>query len=179
MEDPVIYATNLPGEMESEYVRPLNRENYHAVIEASCLVPFAMGPPLQPEDVNTGSNDTDRESVFIDGGYTLKMPMALFEEDPRFRALALWTRADKTVVFCCDPAGLLWENSSRIRSLNTVPCVLKEIEENRLLIVYPDHKVEAGFLCTDNRVIMRTFHRGRAQAHRLLNSERVRRFFDI
>jgi predicted acylesterase/phospholipase RssA len=177
-EDPVIYATNLPGEMESEYVRPLKRENYHAVLEASCLVPFAMGAALQPEDVDPGSNDTDRGSVFIDGGYTLKMPMALFEEDPRFRELALWTRADKTVIFCCDPAGLLWENSSRIRSLNTFPGVLKEIEENRLLIVYPNHKVEAGFLCTDNRVIMRTFHRGREQAQRLLNSEMVLRFFD-
>lgn len=178
IEDPVIFATNLPEKFESEYVRPLMRGNYHAVIEASCLVPFAMGTPLKPEDVNAGQNEKDCESVFIDGGYSLKMPMKLFEEDPRFRELAHWTRADKTVIFCCDPAGLLWENSSRMRSLNTLPGVVKALEEKRLLIVSPDHKVEAGFLCTDNRKIMRTFHRGQEQGKRLLKSENVRRFFN-
>lgn len=178
IEDPVIFATNLPAEMESDYVRPLTRENYHAVIEASCLVPFAMGVPLQPEDVDAGSRSRDREAVFIDGGYSIKMPMAMFEEDPRFEELAHWAGADKTIIFCCDPVGHLWETSARLRCLDTYSGVVKALEENRLLIVYPDHKVEAGFLCTDNPTIMRTFSRGREQAQRLLKSDRVRRFFD-
>ena len=44
--DPVVFATNLPDTLHSEFVRPLTRHNYHCVIEASCLVPLAMGPPL-------------------------------------------------------------------------------------------------------------------------------------
>lgn len=177
-EDPVIFATNLPEGFGSEHVRPLTRENCHAVIEASCLVPFAMGAPLRPKDVNTNSFPSDRRAVFIDGGYTLKMPMALFEEDPRFRELARWARADKTVVFCCDPDGRLWESSARLRCLNSLPAVAAALAQGRLLVIHPDHKVEAGFLCTDNPAIMRTFNRGREQAQRLLQSDRVRRFFN-
>jgi len=178
IEDPVIFATNLPEELESEYVRPLTRENYHAVIEASCLVPLAMGLPLYPHEVHTGACEGDHRAVFIDGSYTLKMPMGLFEEDPRFQGLAQWARADKAIVFCCDPSGQLWEDTTRLRCINTLPGVERAIVENRLLIVYPDHKVEAGFLCTDNPTIMRTFHRGQEQAQRMLQSDRVRRFLD-
>jgi len=178
MEDPVIFATNLPRDLESEHVRLLDRGNFRSVVEASCLVPLAMGSPLDPEDVYAGSFTQDRRSVFLDGGYTLKMPMGIFEEDPRFRKLARWTSADKTIVFCCDPAGYLWETSARLRNLNTYPGVVEALLENRLLIVHPDHKVEAGFLCLDNPAIMRTFDRGREQAQRLLQSDRVRRFFN-
>ncbi len=177
-EDPVIFATNLPAEIESDFVRSLTRENYHGVIEASCLVPFAMGSPLRPEDVDAGFHEQDREAVFIDGGYSIKMPMAMFVEDPRFVELARWAEADKTIVFCCDPDGHLWETSARLRCLDTYPGVVKALGENRLLVVYPDHKVEAGFLCTDNPTIMRTFSRGREQAQQLLKSDNLRRFFD-
>jgi hypothetical protein len=178
-EDPVIFATNLPGEMCSEYVRPLTRENYHAVIEASCLVPLAMGMPLLPKDLNQGSLAGDRGSVFLDGGFALKMPMRLFNEDPRFKDLGSWTSADKTIVFCCDPEGLLWESSARLRSLNAWPEVAEAVRKNRLFIIRPDHKVEAGFLCMDHATTMRTFGRGREQALRLLRSDPVRRFFNL
>jgi hypothetical protein len=179
IEDPIIYALNLPPELRSEYVRPLTRSNYHAVIEASCLVPLAMGSPLLPEQLENDSHAGDHETVFMDGGYALKMPMRLFEEDPRFHNLAHWASADKTIIFCCDPKGCLWETSARLHQLNTLPGVIKAISENRLLIVCPDHKVEAGFLCMDHATTMRTFHRGQEQAERLLRSEKVRRFFDI
>ena len=46
--DPVVFATNLPEDLHSEFVRPLTRANYWYVMEASCLVPIAMGPPLTP-----------------------------------------------------------------------------------------------------------------------------------
>jgi predicted acylesterase/phospholipase RssA len=177
-EDTVIFATNLPEALHSEYARPLIRANYHAVIEASCLVPLAMGPPIASEDMNAGSNEDDGSTVFIDGGYTVKMPMGMFEEDPRFRDLAQWAKADKTIIFCCDPGGFLWENSTRLRCLNDFPSVAKALLDNRLLVVYPDHKVEAGFLCLDNPAIMRTFNRGREQGQRLLQSERIRKFFN-
>ena len=103
--------------------------------------------------------------------------MGLFDEDPRFQLLAGWAAADRTVVFCCDPGGSLWENSMRLRRLNALPNIARAIEEGRLLVLYPDHKVEAGFLCTDNATIMSTFERGREQGRRLLQSESVRRFF--
>jgi predicted acylesterase/phospholipase RssA len=177
-EDPVVYALNLPEELHSEYVRPLTRENYHAVIEASCLVPGAMGPPPAPEKVAMTRYPGDTGAVFIDGGYALKMPMRLFDEDARFTALAGWAAADKTIIFCCDPDGYLWETSSRLRELNSYPAVARAIEENRLLVISPDHKIEAGFLCMDNDVAMRTFTRGREQAERLLASDSVRRFFE-
>jgi hypothetical protein len=178
IEDPVIFATNLPQGLHSEYVRSLTRVNFRSVVEASCLVPFAMGVPLKPEDVNAEPKEQDRGAVYLDGGYSLKMPMAMFGEDPRFRKLAHWARADKTIVFCCDPAGHLWETSARLRRLNIFPGVARAIRGNRLLIVYPDHKVEAGFLCLDNPTIMRTFNRGRDQAQRLLKTDRVRRFLN-
>jgi len=54
---------------------------------------------------------------------------------------------------------------------------MKALGENRLLVIHPDHKIEAGFLCHDNSVIMRPFHRGQDQGDRLLKSERVKRFF--
>jgi hypothetical protein len=179
VEDPVVFALNLPDELRSEYVRPLTRGNYHSVIEASCLIPVAMGTPLSPEKLNEHSFPGDSNSVFMDGGYTLKMPMRLFEEDPRFQALGKWTNADKTIIFCCDPKGYLWETSARLHNLNTHPAVRKSIGENRMLVIYPDHRVEAGFLCMDNAVVMRTFDRGREQAQRLLRSDTVRRFFEF
>ncbi len=178
-EDPVIFALNLPPELRSEFVRPLTRRNYHSVIEASCLIPMAMGAPLLPENIDANPPAEDRHSVFIDGGYALKMPVRLFEEDPRFQRFANRIAADKTIIFCCDPKGQLWETSSRFFSLNTFPSVAKAIEENRLLVISPDHKVEAGFLCMDHATTMRTFTRGREQAERLLKSENVRRFFDV
>lgn len=177
-EDPVVFALNLPDRLRSEYVRPLTRNNYHSVIEASCLVPVAMGAPLLPENMEDPPPVADRNAVFIDGGYALKMPMRLFEEDPRFRGLADWISADKTIIFCCDPEGCLWETSSRRRQLNSFPSVAQAVREHRLLIISPDHKVEAGFLCMDNAAVMRTFQRGREQALRLLASDTVRRFFE-
>ncbi len=177
-EEPVLFATNLPAGLRSEYIRPLTPGNYHAVIEASCLVPVAMGPPLLPRELQADTPDSDGPSVFMDGGYALKMPMRLFEEDARFQALARWVSADKTIIFCCDPAGMLWETSSRLRSLNNFPSVTEALCGNRLLVISPDHKVEAGFLCTDNAVAMRTFQRGQEQAQCLLRSENVRRFFE-
>jgi hypothetical protein len=178
VEDPVIFAGNLPEELRSEFVRPLTRANYHAVIEASCLVPLAMGKPLPPEKLNGNPYAEDRRAVFLDGGYALKMPMRVFAEDPRFQSLAQYAASDKTIIFCCDPHGRLWETSARLRCLNSLPSVQKSLNENRLLIIHPDHKVEAGFLCMDPAVTMRTFQRGRDQAERLLRSEKILRFFD-
>jgi hypothetical protein len=178
LEDPVIFALNLPPGLASEYIRPLTRNNFYAAIEASCLVPLAMGSPLPPEDMNAGQHSSDHGAVFIDGGYALKMPMRIFEEDSRFQGLAHWIAADKTIIFCCDPKGCLWETSARLRPLNGFPSVARALNENRLLIISPDHNVEAGFLCMDHATTMRTFHRGREQAERLLRSDRVRGFFD-
>jgi len=185
IEDPVIFATNLPEEMRTEFVRPLTRVNYHRVIEASCIVPLAMGPAIAPQELSSGripdykaEYAADQFAVFVDGGYSLKMPMGMFAEDVRFQNLASWAAADKTIIFCCDPKGGLWENSSRLRRLNDHPKVVKAEAADRLLVVYPDHNVEAGFLCLDNDIIMRTFERGRDQGRRLLNSAAVRRFFE-
>ena len=180
-EDPVVFSLNLPEHLHSEYVRPLTRANYHRVIEASCLIPGAMGAPLEANDV-TGSSEQyqgDRTAVFIDGGYALKMPMRIFSEDARFHSLDEWLAVDKTIVFCCDPGGSLWETSSRLLLLNAMPDVRRALEEDRLLIIRPDHKVEAGFLCTDNATVLRTFERGREQARRLLASSRILRFFGL
>ena len=178
-EDPVIFALNLPEELRSEYIRPLTRSNYHSVIEASCLVPLAMGSPLPPETVDEEPHAGDHQSVFMDGSYAFKMPMRFFEQDPRFQSLANWVAAGKTIIFCCDPKGLLWETSSRLSCLNDFPSVAQALEENRLLVISPDHKVEAGFLCLDNAIAMRTFRRGQEQAERLLHSDKVRRFFEV
>jgi hypothetical protein len=178
LEDPVIFVLNLPDDLRSEYVRPLTRANYHAAIEASCLIPLAMGTPLLPNDLDSEYHSPDSDSVFVDGGYALKMPMRLFAEDPRFQALGRWARADKTVIFCCDPHGFLWETSARLHCLNSHPAVSDAIRENRLLVIHPNHRVEAGFLCLDHATTMRTFHRGQDQAHGLLRSEKVRRFFE-
>jgi hypothetical protein len=176
-EEPVVFALNLPEELHSEHVRPLTRKNYHAVIEASCLVPIAMGKPLPPEAFGTDLHPGDQNSAFIDGGYSLKMPMRLFEQDSRFAALGRWAHADKTIVFCCDPSGSLWETSSRLHRLNSLPSILQAEAENRFLLVHPDHNVEAGFLCMDNDTVMRTFRRGQEQARRLLRSDIVLNFF--
>jgi hypothetical protein len=182
--EPVIFATHLPRELWSEYVRPITRNNYHEVLEASCLVPLAMGSPLLPGQVNNGLGSAsidnyteDVRAVFMDGGFTLKMPMAIFEEDTRFQALARWVSADRIVIFCCDPKGNLWETSSRLRRLNGFPCVIRAVQEGRLLTIYPDHRIKAGALCHDNDVTMRAFHRGQEQGDRLLKSERVKGFF--
>jgi hypothetical protein len=177
LEAPVIFATNLPGPLHSEWVRPLERENVHRVLEASCLVPLAMGAPIPACDMSDEVEwPGDRDAVFMDGGFTAKMPMALFAEDARFGPVARWARARKTIIFCCDPAGNLWETSSRLRRLNDHPHVRQAIEEGTLLVVHPDHAIEAGFLCTDNATIMRTFRRGQEQGDRLLRSEAVRAF---
>ena len=45
-------------------------------------------------------------------------------------------------------------------------------------MIGPDHSVEAGFLCYDNAVIMRTFRRGQEQAERLLRSGSFQRFLE-
>jgi hypothetical protein len=180
-EDPVVFATPLPPAMRTEFVRPLTRWNYYSVIEASCLVPLAMGWPLRQEQLNDGNPDRfggDANAVFLDGGFAMKMPMALFEEDKRFRDLAEWARADKTVVFCCDPKGRLWETSARLRLLNEEPATGEALRNQRLLVICPDHSVEAGFLCYDNTVIMRTFRRGQEQAERLLRSGSFQRFLE-
>jgi len=178
VEDPIVFALNLPDRLRSEYVRPLTRANYHRVIEASCLIPVAMGTALKPQDLTDPTTD-DNGAAFIDGGYAIKMPMRLFSDDPRLQPLATWASTDKTIIFCCDPHGNLWETSSRLLRLNDSPDVARAVQENRLLVIYPDHKVEAGFLCRDNAVTMRTFERGREQALRLLNSDAVQRFFDL
>ena len=140
---------------------------------------MAMGAPIAPEDLDQTSYALDSRSVFMDGGYALKMPMRLFEQDPRFQVLGNWVRADKTIVFCCDPNGSLWETSARLDRLNAFPSVSNTLSGNRLLIIHPDHKIEAGFLCMDNATTMRTFRRGQEQAHRLLSSEKIRRFFEL
>jgi hypothetical protein len=184
-EEPVVFATHLPEELQSEWVRPLTPENYHSVIEASCLVPVAMGWPLLPEKVNAQklsgelrTYDGDCQAVFIDGGFTMKMPMGLFDTDIRFLPLARWTAVDKIMVFCCDPTGNLWETSSRLNRLNDSASVIAALREGRLFIISPDHKVEAGFLCYDNAVTMRTFCRGQEQAERLLRSDKMRSFMN-
>ena len=179
LEDPVIFATPLPAALHTEFVRPLTRANYHAVIEASCLVPLAMGSPLNPEQVNTSNPQrygADANAVFLDGSFAMKMPMALFEEDSRFHGLADWARADKTVVFCCDPKGRLWETSTRLRLLNGERSIRQGLQDGRLLVVSPDHPVEASFLCHDNSVIMRTFRRGQEQGERLIRFGSFPRF---
>jgi len=177
--DPVVFATPLPAALQSDVVRPLTRANYHSVIEASCTVPIAMGPALPPSLLAGGDGTEypgDHEAIFVDGGYALKMPMAVFDDDPRFQALGRWAAADRTVIFCCDPKGRLWETSLRLRTINDHPAVVRAMAEGRLLIIYPDHKVEAGFLSFDPAVIMRTFRRGQEQGRRLLASAHVRRF---
>jgi hypothetical protein len=175
VEDLVIFATNLPDALASEWVRPLTRDNFHRVLEASCLVPVAMGEPI-PIGAAGGSRHGDEGAVLMDGGFAAKMPMALFEEDGRFQAVARWAGATRAIVFCCDPGGILWENSSRLRRLNDYPTVRHAVDDERLLIVGPDHPIEAGFLCTDNAAIMRTFCRGQEQGDRLLHSAAVQRF---
>ena len=175
--DPVVFGTNLPETLHSEFVRPLTKDNYHCAIEASCLVPLAMGPALQPALLSPDrAYPDDTRAVFVDGGFALKMPMAIFEEDPRFRDLARWAATPRTVIFCCDPDGRLWETSMRLRALNDHPAVTRAVANNTLLVVHPDHVVEAGFLCFDPAVIMRTFNRGREQGRRLLAAQHVRRF---
>jgi hypothetical protein len=175
--DPVVFATNLPTALHSEFVRPLTRDNYHCAIEASCLVPLAMGPALQPALLSPGSAyPDDAHAVFVDGGFALKMPMAVFEDDARFHDLARWTATPRTVIFCCDPNGRLWETSLRLRALNDHPSVARAVADDTLLVIHPDHVVEAGFLCFDPDVIMRTFERGREQGRRLLATPTLRSF---
>ena len=175
--DPVVFVTNLPETLHSEFVRPLTRDNYHCVIEASCLVPLAMGPALHPTLLSPDrAYPDDTRAVFVDGGFALKMPMAIFEEDSRLRDLAHWAATPRTVIFCCDPDGRLWETSMRLRTLNDHPTVTRAIAHDRLLVVHPDHVVEAGFRCFDPAAIMRTFNRGREQGRRLLAGQHVRRF---
>lgn len=177
--EPVVFATHLPEPLRSDHVRPLTRANYHSAIEASCTVPIAMGPALPPALLAWGSESEypgDADAVFVDGGYGLKMPMAMFADDPRFQALGEWAAADRTVVFCCDPKGRLWETSLRLRTIDDHPAVRRATADGRLLVIHPDHPVEAGFLCFEPATIMRTFRRGQEQGQRLLASDRVRRF---
>ncbi len=185
VEEPIVFATPLPAELHSEYVRPLTPRNYHRVLLASCLVPLAMGAPLHHEELDphgassaATSYPGDHRAVFIDGGYTMKMPMAIFEENQYFHDLARWVAAEKTIIFCCDPGAQLWETSFRLRALNQYPSVARAVAENRWLVIFPDHPIEAGFLCYDNEVAMRTFRRGQEQADRLLRSDSVRRLLD-
>jgi hypothetical protein len=177
--DPVVFATRLPDALRSDVVRPLTPANYHSAIEASCTVPIAMGPALPPRllaGTDAAECAGDREAVFVDGGYALKMPLAVFADDARFQALGRWAAAQRTVIFCCDPRGRLWETSLRLRTIDAHPAVTRAAAEGRLLVIHPDHQVEAGFLCFDPDVIMRTFRRGQEQGRRLLASDTVRRF---
>ncbi|MBZ5535929.1 MAG: patatin-like phospholipase family protein [Acidobacteriia bacterium] len=201
IEDPVIFGSHLPSSMCNELVRPLTRVNYHNAIEASCLVPFAMGEPMRAEELlpvwrgldplhpNACSGDAaweemvspyqfadDVGAAFLDGGFSLKMPFRVFEEDGRFNKLSESVRCEKTIVFCCDPQGRLWETSMRLASLNSWEGVRRALEEERLYILFPDHPVEAGFLSTNNSRTMRTFTRGREQAQRVLSGERFKHF---
>jgi hypothetical protein len=181
-EDPVVFVHPLPPGLESEQVRPLTRTNFHAVLEATCLVPLAMGSPIQPDDLlqarGSAVRPSDQGAVYIDGGYTMKMPMAMFAENPAFRDLSSWLRTARTLVICCDPSGGLWETSFRLRRLNEVPAVAGAIGRGDLLVIHPDHPIEAGFMCHDNAVVMRTFDRGRQQARRLLQTDWLLRFFE-
>jgi hypothetical protein len=143
-----------------------------------------MGSPLVPWQMKNGLASAscdiwpgDVNAVFMDGSFTLKMPMAAFDEDTRFQALARWSSADRIVIFCCDPKGYLWETSSRLRRLNSFPTVSRAIQEGRLLIIHPDHRIRASALCHDNNLAMKAFHCGQEQGERLLKSERVKRFF--
>jgi hypothetical protein len=176
-EDLVVFASPLPSSLRSEWVRPLERENFHRVLEASCLVPLAMGAPIPAAALTAGGAPLDdRLAVFMDGGFTAKMPITLFMEDPRYQPVAAWAHTRKTIVFCCDPGGSLWETSSRLRRLNDDPRVRQAITDGALLVISPDHPIEAGFLCTKNDAIMRTFRRGQEQGDRLLRSDDVQRF---
>jgi len=177
LEDLVVFATPLPPSLQSEWVRPLGPENFHRVLEASCLVPLAMGAPIPAEVLAGGGAVADDQlAVFMDGGFTAKMPITLFMEDSRYRPVAEWANTRQTIIFCCDPAGNLWETSSRLRRLNDDPRVRRAMADGTLLVVSPDHPIEAGFLCTDNDPIMRTFRRGQEQGERLLRSDDVKRF---
>jgi hypothetical protein len=76
-----------------------------------------MGPPLAPQELHPCADSYypgDSAAVVPDGGFSLKMPVARFEEDGRFSVRRAWASADKAVIFCCDPAGPLWETSSRL-----------------------------------------------------------------
>lgn len=202
-EDPVLFISHLPPSCVTEFVRPITRINYHNAIEASCLVPFAMGEPLHAEELlpvwkgldpvqpNACTDDAawqamiapyrfegDRSAVFLDGGFAMKMPFRVFEEEGRFRAFVEFIRCDKTIVFCCDPRGQLWQTSMRLQALNEWGPVAEAIHQKRLFVIYPDHKIEAGFLCVDNPKIMRSFHRGREQAKRILRDEAFQSFVE-
>jgi predicted acylesterase/phospholipase RssA len=178
-EDLVVFATPLPSSLRSEWVRPLEHENFHRVLEASCLVPLAMGAPIPAKELTAGGTPSDdRLAVFMDGGFTAKMPIRLFMEDPRYQPVAAWARTTKTIIFCCDPGGSLWETSSRLQRLNDDARVRQAIADRTLLVISPDHPIEAGFLCTDNDAIMQTFRRGQEQGDRLLRSDDVNRFLE-
>ncbi len=175
--EPVVFASHLPEHLTTEFVRPLTRENYHDAIEASCLVPLAMGPSIPPEHLTApGLFPADEQATFVDGGFSLKMPMGILANDPRFAELSSWASTDHTVVLCCDPGGRLWETSLRLRALNDDPAVARNIAEDRLWLIYPDHPIEAGFLCFDPEITMRTFERGREQGRRLLETAAAQRF---
>lgn len=203
LEDPVLFVTHLEKSQESEFVRPITRVNYHNVIEATCLIPFAMGQPLQPEELlpiwkgldlfgnNTCTTEEwwerqivryrfsgDDRAVFLDGGFALKMPFRRFAEDERFRSLAESMRCDKTIVFCCDPQGILWETSLRLRALNTWEPVCRAIQEKRIYVVFPDHPVRAGFLSTNHVRTLKTYEGGRAQGRRVLASRAFQDFLN-
>ena len=64
----------------------------------------------------------------------------------------------------------------RLRTLNADPNVARALADGTLLVIHPDHVVEAGFLCFDPVVTMRTFERGRDQGRRLIATEPLRRF---
>jgi hypothetical protein len=200
-EDPILFATHLEPSLESECIRPITRVNYHNVIEASCLIPFAMGEPMQPQELlptwkglhalDAGSCVADSEwerwiaryrfagdekAVFVDGGFALKMPFRVFAEDGRFNRFAESIRCDKTIVFCCDPRGILWETSLRLRALNDWEPVRRAIKEQKMFVLFPDHSLHAGFLSTDHRRAMQTFEGGREQGRRILTSEAFQEF---
>lgn len=203
VEDPVLFVTHLEKHLESEFVRPITRVNYHNVIEASCLIPFAMGQPLQQEELlpiwkgldplgtNTCTAEEwwerqiaryrfsgDDRAVFLDGGFALKIPFRRFAEDSRFQALADNLRCDKTLIFCCDPGGKLWETSMRLRALNDWEALGQVLREKKIFIIYPDHPLRAGFLSTNHHQILKTYEGGRAQGRRILSSPAFQEFLN-
>ena len=185
-QDPVVFAHPLPNPLHSDcrsssHPRKLP-PRHRSLLPGSLSHGSSFATRIRSARMETLTIPYftgDAKAIFMDGSFGLKMPMALFQEDVRFRPVAEWAKAEKTIIFSCDPRGKLWETSSRLRSLNHYRSVQEDKKGNRLLVIYPDHKVEAGFLCYNNPVILRTFQRGQEQAGRLMKSDEFQRFFGI
>lgn len=148
-------------------VRKLTPENFRPAIMASCLIPLAMGMPLRYDGMD-----------LIDGGFSLKLALQL-PSDALYANLAGELRAEKTLAITVDPTGALWETSMRLRRWDDRWDVQQAMREGRLLIISPPRKLEAGTLCRDNRLIMKTFWQGAEQAEQVLRSDAGKRFFEL